>query len=392
MTSVRQTGLRLLAAAFLMTTAGSSATLAAQIAPNRSDGSSGSFNAQFGGRGDLVWFNVDTGQAFSNQSGGYVAFTVPYKIRSWNGQTFHAFNFTDMIVQPSIKLTIYGSAPAMFLAKTNISFAGQFTIASEAGAGGAAPTPSAPSGGTGASRSGAAGGGGGTGPSGETEGQCSGEYFTASGGGGGGNVAHGGPGRPGDYPIDAAGPPPNYPGGKGGKVELQTRLLGGAGGGAGGGGVYGGDFYGFPGANGGGAVVFSSAGTITIAPGAIIDASGSLGASSNSFTGSSGGGAGGDEWFYSVGAFTNSGTLNLAGGAGGTSTYTSGCYKPKTVKGPNGGAGSGGFLQIVAPSITNDGTIKVPNGDGSTGGLVSMIGKVAHSGTIVGADTWAIPK
>ncbi|HEY0281134.1 MAG TPA: hypothetical protein VGC27_00750, partial [Rhizomicrobium sp.] len=106
-----------------------------------SDGSAGSFDAHFGDGNGLVWFNVDTGIAWDAASGGYVAFTLPFKVVTWNGQTFNSYNFTDMTVEPTVKLVIYGTNPAMFLAKGDISFAGQFTIAAAAGAGGAAPDP-----------------------------------------------------------------------------------------------------------------------------------------------------------------------------------------------------------------------------------------------------------
>lgn len=394
----RYTALRMLAAALFMTAAGTSAALAVQAAPVRSDGSSGSFNAQFGNGYDLAWFNVDNGQVYSTASGGYIAFTVPYKVRAWNGQSIHAYNFTDITVQPGVNLKIIGTSPAMFLARTNISISGQLAFVNGVGAGGAAPSSSASpyNGGAGMSPTGkTSGGGGGDGQIGQTEGCGGGETITAGGGGGGGNVLAGGDGLAGDYPADGPGPVVHNNRGKGGPAEVQSKLQGGEGGGAGGGGYFNGNFYGFPGGNGGGAVVFSSAGTTTIASGGVVDTSGVTGAPSAYGTGSSGGGAGGDAWFYSVGAFVNDGTLNLSGGAGGSSTYTSenaNCRKQVTVAGPNGGAGSGGFLQIEAPSITNGGTIKVPNGDGSKGGLVSMIGKIAHGGTIIGADTWAIPK
>jgi hypothetical protein len=330
--------------------------------PPRSDGSSGSFNGQFGSGGCLVWLNTDTGQVWCSDSGGFVIFTVPYKVVKWKKQTFHAYNFTDMTVQPSVRLTIYGTQPAMFLATQDISFAGQFTIAAAAGAGGAAPTPEDPNGNSGGSATNTAGGGGGSGAGGGVEGQCSEEYYTGGGGGGGANLKKGQSGLPGDYPVDAGGTPINNPPGPGGLKEPAHQLIGGGGGGSGGGTTYGGDFYGFPGANGGGAVLFSTKGSINILSGAIIDASGANGIVSQGFTGSSGGGAGGDEWFYAQGSFTNAGTLNTQGGEGGKSTYTSGCSNPTTVKGPDGGNGGGGNLVVNAAKIDNAGTIDVSDG------------------------------
>jgi hypothetical protein len=299
--------------------------------PPASDGSSGSFDAQFGAGTDLVWFNVDNGEVWSAASGGYVAFTVPYETITWNGQTFNAYNFTDMNVESTVSLAIIGSTPAMFLASEDVDFAGQFTIQSNAGAGGAAPNANDPpyDGGAGSSLSGKSGGYGGDGAIGGVQGQCFTEYYTG-GGGGGGNAAKGARGRKGDYPIDGPPPPVNNPGGRGGKTEAADTLQGGGGGGAGGG-YSDGEFWGFPGANGGGAVVIAtSTGSIDIASTGSITAPGGAGDISFADTGSSGGGAGGDEWFYAGGSFTNNGTLSATGGSGGTSTYTSGCYKQRS--------------------------------------------------------------
>ncbi len=160
----------------------------------RATGAAGSFDAHFGDGNGLVWFNVDTGIAWDSASGGYVAFTLPFKAVTWNGETFNAYNLTDMNVEPTVKLVICGTNPAMFLAKTDISFAGQFTVAAAAGAGGAAPDQNSPpyNGGTGQSATNTAGGGGGSGPIGGV--QVRGapvKPATAGGGGGGGNAAHG---------------------------------------------------------------------------------------------------------------------------------------------------------------------------------------------------------
>jgi hypothetical protein len=332
--------------------------------------------------------NTDNGVVWDAASGGFAAFTLPFRVVKWNGQTFNAYNFTDMVVEPTVKLVIYGTNPAMFLAKKDISFAGQFTVVAAAGAGGAAPDQNSPpyDGGTGQSATNTAGGGGGSGPIGGVQGQCTGEVVTAGGGGGGGNAKHGKSGLPGNYPVDAGGTPQNDPPGPGGKAEPAKKLVGGGGGGAGGGGFWAGNFFGQPGANGGGAVVFSTKSNITIATGALIDVSGLNGAVSGGGTGSSGGGAGGDEWFYAKGTFTNNATLNIHGGAGGTSTYTSGCFNPVTVEGPDGGDGSGGQLFVSASKIRNSGVIDVSDGShGNTaGGNVELQGIVTRRGTIKG--------
>jgi hypothetical protein len=354
-----------------------------------SNGSAGSFDAQFHDGNGLVWMNTDTGVVWDAASGGFVAFTLPFKVVKWNGQTFNAYNFTDMTVEPTVNLTIYGTNPAMFLSKRDINFAGKFTIAAAAGAGGAAPDQNTPpyNGGTGTSATNTAGGGGGSGPIGGVQGQCSPEVVTAGGGGGGGNATHGQPGLPGNYPVDAGGTPQNDPPGPGGLRISANKLVGGGGGGAGGGGFWSGDFYGQPGANGGGAVIFSSSkGSITIASGAVIDASGADGAVSNGGSGSSGGGAGGDEWFYATGSFTNNGSLLMHGGAGGKSQYTSGCFNPVTVEGPDGGNGAGGQLEVHAATLDNAGLIDVSDGGRATshGGSVELIGDVTRRGRIKG--------
>jgi hypothetical protein len=354
-----------------------------------SNGSAGSFDAQFHDGGGLVWMNTDTGVVWNSASGGFVAFTLPFKVVKWNGQKFNSYNFTDMTVEPTVKLVIFGTNPAMFLSKSDINFAGQFTIVSGAGAGGTAPDQNSPpyNGGTGASPTNTAGGIGGSGPSGGVQGQCSGEMVTAGGGGGGGNAKHGKSGLPGNYPVDAVGTPQYDPPGPGGSNMPVRKLVGGGGGGAGGGGFWQGNFYGQPGANGGGAVIFSSSkGAITIASGAVIDASGVDGLISGGGTGSSGGGAGGDEWFYAASTFTNNGSLLMHGGAGGKSQYTSGCFNPVTVEGPDGGDGSGGQLEVHAATFDNSGLIDVSDGGHGTsyGGSVTLIGNIAPRGRIEG--------
>jgi hypothetical protein len=317
---------------------------------------------------------------------------LPYKTVTWNKQSFNAYNFTDMNVESTVNLVIYGSKPAMFLANQDVNFAGQFTIAAAAGVGGTAPNSNdyPYDGGVGSSLNGKSGGGGGDGAIGGVQGQCSGEEYTGGGGAGGGNVSAGGKGLKGDYPID--GPPPaiNNPGGRGGRPEKATILQGGGGGGAGGGGYWAGNFWGFPGANGGGAIVIAtSTGSITVASTGAINANGLNGDVSGSGTGSSGGGAGGDEWFYAGGSFTNDGALTAAGGAGGTSTYTSGCYHPKTVKGPNGGNGAGGVVAVQSNDFANNGLIDVSDGGRGTehGGQVNVSSLTKREGRVLGQTT-----
>jgi hypothetical protein len=150
-----------------------------------SNGKSGSFNALFGSGTYLDWFNVDTGQVHSSASGGFIAFTVPFRAVSWNAQKVHLYSFTDMTVQSTVALTIYGSTPAVFAAQKDISFAGQFTILSGSNVGGVAANQVGQY--VGAAGGGPGGGGGGGGPGGAVEGAFCGEPLWAAGGGGGGN-------------------------------------------------------------------------------------------------------------------------------------------------------------------------------------------------------------
>jgi hypothetical protein len=358
--------------------------LAAPPTPPASDGSSGSFNAQFGDGEYLDGFNVDNGQVHSGASGGFIAFTVPHKTVRYNGQTLNAYNFTDFNMQPSVRLTIYGSKPAVFLASQSITIAGQLTFLSGAGAAGAEAMQSG--GGAGGGNGGGRGGGfGGASGGGETQGAFCTEGFGAGGGGGGGNYAAGAPGLPGWYPVDAANP--RYAAaGPGGVKQSFLTLQGGGGSGAGGGSDFAGDYYALPGAQGGGAVVFGTSGSFTITSTGVINANGALGQTGGA-EGSSGGGAGGDAWVIAAGGFTNNGSLTARGGAGGAETVTLNCAGTVSGPGANGGLGSGGVVKIDAPMIQNNGLIDVSQGGGGTahGGFVGITGTVVKgSGTIVG--------
>ena len=365
-------------------------------APPRSDGSSGSFDAQFGnGIADgfaLSWWNLDTGEVFINPNGTpQVAFTVPFKTIEWNGQTLHAYNFSKLTVEPTVNLIIYGTTPAVLVSKSDISFAGQFNFQNTNIAGG---TPSTGKSGNydGGPGAGIGGGGGGAGPGGQIETQnCGPTEYSGSGGGGGGNYAMGRPGFESWIPTDAYNPPPPYLGGPGGRKEKSTTLQGGGGGAAGGGGNYAGEYFGgSPGGNGGGAVVFSTRGTITLTSSAVLSTEGGAGGGAGAITGGSGGGAGGDQWFFAGTGFSNAGQILANGGLGSKIRLSkSSCSRTPTVVGPNGGDGSGGVLFISAPSVANSGTINLSGGNGSAnpnGGLLDASGvSIDNTGTIVGA-------
>ena len=79
MTKTLRIGLRLLTASLLTTTLGAAPILAATPkAPPKSDGSSGSFDAQFGNGEYLVAFDTDNGQVVQYIGGGNsVKFYVP---------------------------------------------------------------------------------------------------------------------------------------------------------------------------------------------------------------------------------------------------------------------------------------------------------------------------
>jgi hypothetical protein len=389
MDSVRRLRLILLSAAYLV--AGASVASAFPSAPPKSDGSSGSFDAQFGNGYSLVWFDTDTGEVYYYVGGGVTTdFNVPHKSIQYNGQTVNAYEFTDLNMESTVSLKIIGGTPAVFLAQGNINIAGQFVFANDSIAGGTPSTgnPGQYDGGPGGGKG---GGGGGTGPGGGDQ-ACVSDAFTGSGGGGGGNYSKGGPGRPNYVPIDA-GNQVHYAGGAAGKKENSAVLQGGGGGGAPGGGNDNGEYWqGAFGGNGGGAVVFSTPGTITITSTGLISATGAIGNVPNAGNaGNSGGGAGGDTWFFARGGVSNSGQIVANGAVGGRSKFpVSTCGSQKLTAGPDGGDGSGGVVLISAPTIANSGTINVAGGNGKStpnGGLVTTNGTtISNTGMIVGSN------
>jgi hypothetical protein len=395
MTKTLRIGLRLLTASLLTTTLGAAPILAATFnkAPPKSDGSSGSFDALFGNGEYMVAFDTDNGNVVEYIGGGdTVAFTVPHKTITYNGRSLPAYEFSSFNVEPSVSLTIVGTAPAVFLSQGNMNIAGQFKFANTPVAGGTISTGVNGNydGGAGA---GVGGGGGGEGPGGGAS-ACVSVSYTGSGGGGGGNYSKGGHGLKNYEPSDA-GNQVVYPGGLAGFEENTARLQGGGGGGAPGGGNANGEYWGGQaGGNGGGAVVFSTPGTITITSSGVIDASGIAGQTNygSGNPGYSGGGAAGDQWFFAKGGFTNAGQMLLHGGAGGAyRAPETACGSQKLVNGPDGGEGSGGVLMIVAPTIANSGGINLSGGNGASapsGGLLNANGvAINNSGTIVGART-----
>ena len=397
MTNTLRIGLRLLTASLLATTLGASPILGAPAKPPKSDGSSGSFDAQFGngqyGGATLVAFDTDNGDVIEYVGGGdSVAFTIPHETITYNGRSVPAYEFSSFNVEPSVSLTIVGTAPAVFLSQGNMNIAGQFKFANTPTAGGTISTGQNGNydGGPGA---GQGGGGGGEGPGGGAS-ACVSVSFTGSGGGGGGNYSIGQHGLKNYEPSDA-GNQVVYPGGLAGRAESVTRLQGGGGGGAPGGGNANGEYWGGqPGGSGGGAVVFSTQGTITITSSGVLDVSGGAGQTNygSGNPGYSGGGAAGDQWFFAKGSFTNAGQILLYGGAGGASKAPkTACGSQQAVPGPDGGYGSGGVLIITAPTIANSGTINLSSGNGTSapsGGLLNANGvTINNTGTIEGART-----
>jgi hypothetical protein len=375
-----------------------SASVAASVVggPPRSDGSSGSFDAQFGDGsgyalyGPLTFWNVDTGGVYASQYGtNTLVFTVPYKTIKWNGQTVNTYNFSSMTVEQGLHLTIYGTTPAVFVSQGDISVAGQFVFQNTTIAGGVPSTGDndAFDGGNG---QGKGGGTGGIGRGGQEETPCGPNQFSGSGGGGGGNFSGGSHGLPNYIPTDA-GTLPMYGGGAGGRLERSNLLTGGGGGAAGGGGLYGGEYYGgSPGGNGGGAAVFATHGTITLTSTAVLNAAGSAGGGATTVTGGSGGGAGGDLWFFSPKGVSNAGQVLANGGLGSRIRLPkSACSQTPLTNGPDGGSGSGGVVLISAPAIANSGTIDLDGGDGAAGnngGLLDANGvTINNTGIIVGA-------
>jgi hypothetical protein len=361
-------------------------TALAVSAPPPSDGSSGSFYAVLGtgdGQNFAELFDTDNGQTYYAYGGGWnPGPLVAFKTIRYNGKKYNAFNFTDITLNPSVPLTIVGGSPSILLASQNISLGGTVTVQADAGGAGVAATPTSPNGGPGG---GPTGGGGGTGAGGGTQGAFCSESYTGGGGGGGGNFSTGAPGLNGTYPVDTNNTPIYLAGGPAGTSQPAGKLAGGGGGGAPGGGNANGEFWTALGAAGGGAVLFSTSGTMTIT-GTINAAGQSNGLPNAGNPGYGAGGAGGDIWLFSTGAFSNSGSILANGGAGGAQIVSLNCADTVTGPGPDGGNGSGGVVLITAPTISNTGTINVSDGGGQTtyGGKVGLNGTVTHRGTIIG--------
>jgi hypothetical protein len=391
MTFRHHTALRTLMAACLATCTAIQPALAAPPMPPKSDGSAGSFDAQFGNGpfGTDEW-NLTTGQVYENIGGGYTpVFTVPFKTITYNGQTVHAFEFSSLTMEPTLKIIVFGST-AVLLSQGNIDIAGQF----EFPYGTLGGTPSTGNGnfnGGSGQVAGGSGGGGGYGQGGSIQTACAGQGFSGGGGGGGGNYSPGTAGLRGAVPggTGVTNPPTPLKGGKFGRMQNANKLLQGGGGGAGGGGNSGGEYFGgSAGGNGGGAVVIGTPGTITIESTGVLNSAGLAGSLPAYTSGSSGGGAGGDIWLFAKKGFSNAGQILVNGGAGGTSTYNrTPCQKlAHSADGPNGGDGSGGVIVISAPSIANTGTINFAGGgsSGNDGELVTLSAPIANSGKIVG--------
>jgi len=361
-------------------------TALAVPAPPPSDGSSGSFYTVLGtggGQGFAELFNTDNGVPYYFYGGGWNPGTaVPFKVIKYNGKKYNAFNFTDITLPAPITLTLIGGNPSILLASQNISLGGTLTVQGNAGAAGVVAMPASPNGGPGGNKT---GGGGGAGAGGGTQGAFCGEVYTGGGGGGGGNFSTGAPGLNGTYPVDTGQTPIYLSGGAAGAAQPANRLGGGGGGGAPGGGNANGEFWNAVGAAGGGAVVFSTAGSLSIT-GTVTAAGQSNQLPNAGNPGYGAGGAGGDVWLFSAGGFSNAGLLLANGGAGAAATVSLNCAGTVTGPGPDGGDGAGGVVLITAPTISNTGTINVADGGGQItyGGKVGLTGKVTHKGTIIG--------
>ena len=358
----QQTALYTFMAACLAASAGLQPAFAATAAaPPKSDGSSGSFDAQFGNGpfGTDEW-NLTTGEVYENIGGSYTpVFTVPFKTITYNGQSVHAFEFSSLTMESTLNVIVFGSE-AVLLSQGDIDIAGQFQL--PYGQIGGAASTGGNGNGTAGQGAGGTGGGGGYGVGGEIQTSCAGIPFSGGGGGGGGNYSAGTEGSKGAVPAGTGVPaqPPAPRGGRAGRMQSFSKFFPGAAGGAGGGGNYGGEYFGgSAGGNGGAALVLSAAGKITIESTGVLNAGGVAGGPPAANSGSSGGGAGGDVWLFANKSITNAGQILVNGGAGGTSTFArTPCQKNQnTMDGPNGGNGSGGVVLIAAPSISNTGTI-----------------------------------
>jgi len=297
-----------------------------------------------------------------------------------NGPDVMVWNFSNLFIPRSARLTIVGTRPAVIMSPGSIVIDAAVTVDGGGGTAGGIGVAGQTDGADGAGASGGAGGHGRGGV------YLSGAYAwgwdgaVAGGGGGGGFAVAGEPGANG-HPVlphhwdgnSWVDDPPaiQHSGGDGGAIYSAFSVLGGGGGGgAGGSGTTWGGYAaaGGNGGNGGGAVLFFAGGDFTITANGSIRADGNAAPyfDGGSFEASGGGGAGGYIAFNIAGSWQNDGTVSARGGAG---TYNGGSFHPVAnggtalnLRDQMGGAGSGGYVAINPVTLVNTGKIDVSGG------------------------------
>ena len=318
-----------------------------------------------------------------------------------HGPAVRVFDFSGFSLPQNIKMSVVGSLPAAIVSQSDITVDGSISVSAGGaggGAGGGSPSghDGAPGGSTGGTATGGGGGEQNLGRYPSVTHPCCSSDISAAGGGGGGYIHPGAPGVGGtsDEVLVSSGSGTTATvlrsvGGSGGHGTgaIPSDLRGGTGGGGGGDNnndQINGYAPGQSGGAGGGALLFATAGNMTVGLNGSISANGVAPGASGESNGAGGGGSGGALWFDAANAFVNYGLLSAHGGAGGINDFN----LPDANHGDGfGGAGAGGMVLIDPQSIANFGTIDVSDGNGLSlgGGFVGLGAEmITNRGNIIG--------
>jgi hypothetical protein len=319
--------------------------------------------------GVRYYINTDNGVIYSQYSNypwdAYPNQPVSRVVAQANGPEIRVLEFTTFEVNlGNSSLTIVGSKPLVIAAQGNISIRGTIRALNNGGLGGVRPEGNFDTGISGVKSPGSivensgVGGWGAAYVFGTPYTPWGWDILSAAGGGGGGGATVGATGGSAHTlfgaPLPLGSPAPGAAG-AGGEASTGDVFQGGGGGGQGG---YAHTWYccytGGTGANGGGALMFQSGGSVLIDANSAIVADGLPTPYYQGEVGAGGAGGGGYLLFDAAGTFENRGILSSRGGAG--ASYTS--VMP-------GAPGAGGRVAIRAASATNSGIIDVSGGDES---------------------------
>lgn len=281
---------------------------------------------------DFTWTYVSNGGRLVSQG--------PGKPDIW------AWDFTTINIIYPLPLTVCGDRPGALLATGDMNIGGLLKVEAGGGTGGNWQQLSG----------GGAGGGNGV--------------WNQGGAGGAGYV------KDGSWGLHNGGA--TTPGGP--AYSEWGILQGGSGGGCSKGSGFYGTYYANGGA-GGGALLLSTPGNLTITSNGKILAEGVNGNGRDSYTGGGGGGSGGYLAFNVGGTINNAGKISATGGAGGN------LNDPWA-----GGSGSGGMIYLDPTAIINTGTITVAGG-ANYSSLAGTIGldpgvTISGEGSVVGNITY----